>query len=77
MRYAAFKAIAVTPSDTEDLPGGTALRGLYVTATGNVVFHDGSGVTNTLTAVAANTHIDIQAKRVLATGTTATVRALY
>lgn len=77
MRDAAFKAVAVVPNDATDLPDGVATFGLFVVATGNVVFHDAAGNAITLSAVAANTRLPIQAKRVLSTGTTATVRALY
>jgi hypothetical protein len=68
-------ASAVTPSDSVDLPK-RADGGLYVSVTGNVVLIVG-GQTITLTGVAANTIIPLAATRVKATGTTATVIALY
>lgn len=74
-RVVSAGAVAVVPSNTVDLVD-TAHGGLYVTATGNIVFHDFFGNTVTLTAVPAFTRIPIVASRVLATGTTATVLAL-
>lgn len=72
----AYATAAVTPNDDNDLVT-KATGGLFVTAVGNVAFHDMSGNVVTLTAVAANTRIPIQARRVLSTGTTATVIALF
>jgi hypothetical protein len=67
----------VTPSDTDDLPGG-ACKALEVIATGDVVClaeNDDAAVTRT--AVAAGTVIEVRVRRVLSTGTTATLVALY
>lgn len=72
----AYSTAAVTPNNSTDLVT-KATGGLFVTAVGNVAFHDMDGNTVTLTAVAANTRIPIQARRVLSTGTTATVIALF
>jgi hypothetical protein len=72
-------SMAVTPSDTEDLPRSPC-RGLLVTAVGNLAIiplNNADAATIALLAVAANTFIPIAARRVLATGTTATVVALY
>jgi hypothetical protein len=68
-------APAVTASDTVDDPGGP-FAGLLVTATGNLTFLDNRGNAITLTAVAANTIINIAARRVNSSGLTATVRGL-
>ncbi len=67
--------LTVTASDTIDDPQGP-FAGLLVTATGNVTFLDALGNATTLTAVAANTIINIVARRVNSTGLTATVRGL-
>ena len=66
---------AITPNDSTDLPKA-ASGGLYVVATGNVVMVVG-GVTITLTGVPVNSVIPLAPTRVKATGTTATVIALY
>jgi hypothetical protein len=74
-RVTASMAKAVTPSDTVDLPE-LASAGLYVTVAGTVSFHNRDGNTISLLAVPAFTRIPIVAKRVLLTGTAATVLAL-
>lgn len=74
-RTVAFKGVAVTPNDSADLPN-VAKGGLYVTVAGNLAFHDAGGEVWTLLAVPAFTRIPVQARRVLATGTAATVKAL-
>jgi hypothetical protein len=71
----AYAAMAVTPSDVDNLPSA-ALGGLYVIVAGNVSFIDMNGVTHSLLAVPAFTRIPIQVRRVRATGTAATVLAL-
>jgi hypothetical protein len=71
----AYAAQAVTPSNTVDLPS-TATGGLYVIVAGNLAFHDMNGNAHALLAVPAFTRIPIQARRVLVTGTAATVLAL-
>ncbi len=68
--------VAVTPSDTVDLPR-TAQKGLYVTVTGNVSFITTGGDIVSLTAVPAFTTIPFAVKRVRLTGTVGTVLALY
>lgn len=69
-------AAAVTPSDVDDLPRKPC-QGLLVTATGNLsVVMEGGGQVD-LTGVAANTLLPLRVSRVRATGTTATVVALY
>lgn len=73
----ASSALAVTPSDTVNFPGG-ACRGLYVGVTGNVAVVDTTGVVVTYTAVAAGIVHPIRATRINATNTTATsILALY
>jgi hypothetical protein len=69
-------AAAVTPSDSADLPRETC-QGLMVTATGNlsVLLHGGGQLD--LTGLAANVLLPLRIRRVRATGTTATVVALY
>lgn len=67
---------AVTPDDAADLPSGVC-RALYVGGAGNVIFHDADGNQLTLVSEGCQYH-PIQARRVLATDTTATnVLALY
>lgn len=75
LRVTAAEGVAVTPSDSVNLPN-VAQAGLYVIVTGNLVFEDSLGHTITLAAVPVFTRIPIQARRVRATGTTATVLAL-
>lgn len=74
--YTYRRAVAVTPSDATDLPE-IASTALLVTATGNlsVVMEKGGQID--LLSVAANTLLPLRVARVRATGTTATVVALY
>lgn len=69
-------AVAVTPSDSADLPR-TPARALFVTVTGNVSFITQGGETVSLTSVAANEILPFLITRVRSTGTTATVLALW
>jgi len=64
------KAAAVTPSDTADLSEGGI--GLYCGVTGNVKITTLDDDTITMIGLAAGVWHPIQAKRVFATGTTAT-----
>jgi hypothetical protein len=85
-RRSELSGVAVTPSDSVDLPNGTTAA-LFVTGAGNVSLdiETVSIVTGALTAinvtlnsVPANTRIGIRASRVRATSTTATgIFALY
>lgn len=69
MRDPAIRATAVTPSDTTDLG---APRWLYVGVTGDVAIQmHGDDAAVTHTAVPAGTVLPVRAKRVFATGTTA------
>ncbi|RVC47590.1 hypothetical protein EN781_00190 [Mesorhizobium sp. M4A.F.Ca.ET.090.04.2.1] len=73
----ASSQVAVTPDDSNDLPGGVC-NALEVIATGDVACiaaADTAAITRT--AVPAGTVILVRARRVKATGTTATVVALY
>ena len=66
---------AVTPSNTTYLAPG--IVGLAVTETGDVAMEDAEGNALTLSSVAAGTVLYFSPARVKATGTTATVVALY
>ena len=66
----ASSAFAITPSNTEDLVRVT--RGIYVGVTGNVKVDMFSGDTVTFLGMSAGVIHPIRAKRVYATGTTAT-----
>lgn len=64
-------AFAVTPSDTADM--AIASRGIYVGGAGNIKV-DMVGVgTVTFTAVPVGSTLNVRAKRIYATGTTATL----
>ena len=71
-----LSAAAVTPSDAVDLPRKPT-QGLLVTVTGNLSVVMEAGGQVDLTSVAANTLLPLRVSRVRATGTTATVVALY
>lgn len=73
----ALGAFPVTPNDSTDL--ATTARALYVGGAGNVSIDDLSGRTAVVfTAVPAGMILPVRAKRVRATGTTATnIVALY
>ena len=73
-----FQGLAVTPSDTVDLPGGTT-RALQVTGSGgNVNVNLDGGGTAVLTSLVAGQILEIAVTRVLSTSTTATgLVALY
>ena len=71
-----LSAAAVTPSDAVDLPRKPT-QGLLVTVTGNLSVVMEAGGQVDLTSVAANTLLPLRVFRVRATGTTATVVALY
>lgn len=63
-------AVAITPSDT----AGNSFRAIYVGGAGNVAVDPESGSGSvTFTAPPVGTIIPIRTKRVLATGTTATL----
>jgi hypothetical protein len=63
--------IAITPSDSTDLP--QVSRGIYVGGAGNLVVTPAAGGSNvTFVAVPAGTVLPIRVTRVLSTSTTAT-----
>lgn len=69
-------AVAVTPSDGSDLAQAT--RALYIGVAGNVAVNMPDGGSVTFVGLTAGQILPIRAKRVLATGTTATsIVALY
>ena len=67
---------AVTPNDSADLPGGLC-RSLYVGGAGDVTALDEDGNSSVHKAVPAGARLPIRAKRVMATGTTATFILAY
>lgn len=71
----ARKWFTVTPSNTVNLPAGCV--GLYVTTNGNVSIVGADDVAVTITGKVAGELMPVGPKRVNATGTTATVVALY
>jgi hypothetical protein len=75
---AAVKLAAVTPSDSADLPGGVC-DSLWVGGVGNIaVIAQDDTAAVTLTAVAAGSHVNVRARRVMSTNTTATlIVAMY
>lgn len=75
----ARRAVAVTPSDSVDLPTLTP-KALWVAGAGAVTIIPVGDPTNTPVALGdlpVGTVIPIRARRVMATGTSATVLALY
>lgn len=73
----ASSQVLVTPNDSSDLPNGPC-KALEVIATGDVVsIAENDNIAVTRSAVAAGTIIQVRIRRVNATGTTATVVALY
>lgn len=70
-------AVAVTPADGSDL-ATIPTRGIYIGTTGDLKVDLAGGATVTYTGLAAGVQHAISAKRVYATGTTATaILALY
>ena len=68
-------AVPVVTSDT--VPLTVTAAGLFVTTAGNLVFIDEAGNTNTVTAATIGQIYPIRTSQIKATGTTATVSALY
>ena len=67
--------VAVTPSDSADIP---QTRALYVGTTGDVACHNGSGTSVTFVGVPAGAVIPVQTSRVMSSNTTASdIVALY
>lgn len=74
-RQIAF-TVPVTPSNSEDLPGGVT-RALILSTDGDVAVTYANGAEDTLTLVAGVVH-PLQVARVRSTGTTATgIKAAY
>lgn len=76
-----YDTLAVTPSDSVDLPQnsiGRSCRRIKVTGAGNVAVNLLGGGTATLTGLSAGQIVLCAVSRILATGTTATgILALY
>lgn len=70
MNAPAVHGFAVTPHDSNDLSEVT--RALFVGGGGAIVVMLAQGSTITLAGIAAGTVLPLRARRVLATGTTAT-----
>lgn len=71
-----YRFVAVTPSNSDNLPDG--VRGLYVGGAGNAVLVDTAGNAVTFTAIPAGSFLPVQVLRVNSTNTTATgIVALY
>lgn len=71
--------VAVTPHDTNLLPGGTC-RALYIGGGGNLVITtpESGATTRTVYSVPSGSILPVQCVRVLATSTTATnIMAIY
>jgi len=66
----AQNAFAVTPSDSVDLPAPA--RALYIGGSGNIKINDSGNGAVTFVGVAAGSILPVMARRVYATGTTAT-----
>ena len=80
-----YDATPITPNDSADIPTSPAgpvngaCVGVYVGGAGTVVVQTWAGLSITITAAPAGAIVDVgPIKRVLATGTTATlIQALY
>lgn len=71
------KARAVTPNDSTDLAFGITIA-INVTVAGNVVIQDANGETQAAVFLAAGMLHPIEARRIMATNTTATgIVAIY
>jgi hypothetical protein len=64
------KAFAITTNDSTDL--ASTVKAIYCGGAGNIKVTTSTGVTVTFTGVLAGTILPVTAKRVFATGTTAT-----
>lgn len=77
MSHPSYDYAAVTPNNSVDLPGGQA-RAFYIGGAGSIVLRDSAGDDVTFVAVNSGSILPVSAKRVLASGTTATnIVALY
>jgi hypothetical protein len=73
-----YDGVAVTPSNSVDLPNGPCY-GIYVTGAGDVAINiDGAGTKTAIVTFPANTLILVPATRIKVTSTTATgIYAIY
>jgi len=67
----AIDAVAVSPSDSADLPGGLC-RALWIGGAGDISVITAKGTTVTISTVPAGTLIPLRVTRVRLTNTTAT-----
>jgi hypothetical protein len=67
----AMDAVAITPSDTLDIPNGP-VRALWIGGAGNVALQSGGGTTVVFVGCGGGTVLPVTASRVMATATTAT-----
>lgn len=72
----AMEAIAVTPSDSVDLPKGIA-RALFIGGAGSVVLDTYNNTSITFAGLAAGTILPVQTKRVRTSSTATSIVALY
>jgi hypothetical protein len=73
----AMEAVAITPSNSDDLPNGVA-RALYIGGGGIVVLDTYTQTSLTFAGLQSGTILPVNVKRVRSTGTTATsLIALY
>jgi hypothetical protein len=73
----AMEAVAITPSNSDDLPNGVA-RALYIGGGGAVVLDTYTQTSLTFSGLQGGTILPVNVKRVRSTGTTATnLIALY
>lgn len=72
-----YDGVAVTPSDSTDLPNGIC-KAVVATGAGNIVMTVPGASSNVTVPVSANAIVHVPASRILATSTTATgIFALY
>jgi hypothetical protein len=64
-----YQAFAVTPSDTTQV----FFNGLYVGGTGNITIENTDGSSCLISTIPAGTQLPFAGRRVMATGTTATL----
>jgi hypothetical protein len=67
-----YDGVAITPSDTVDIPNGP-IRSIWVGGAGNVALITLAGTTVTFAGCPAGSLLPVMASRVMATNTTATL----
>lgn len=73
----AIDAVAVTPNDSTALPNGPCMQ-IYIGGTGDLKVLTANNSTTTFKAVPVGTTLNVRARQVFSTGTTATnIVALY